>query len=300
MVWHGTDRILQGGEMRTIGLEDLRIAYTPIPRCANTSIKLSLFKLETGREFEGYIGDGPIWPHSTSKQEIHRNEILEFTGLTENDKDLIEANYEFWFTVVDTPLRRLFSSYYMFVLLEDPHLTVMGRDSVTFPSLKEFSYSSIRSHFELFVESQFLRSLMEIDDHFIPQNNLLGKFALSSKLRIYSLSEIKRMQNEVNQFLFENMIKARLEVRRSNTSLISVDDLDISLKCRTLVASLYQEDMRMIEMKTNVIEQKTKEYKASENEKLISLAVSEIRERNKRILAIYEKQNKMATESLSD
>jgi hypothetical protein len=285
--------------MDTVGLDELRIAYTAIPRCANTSIKHSLFKLATGKEFEGYTGDGPLWPHSTSKLEIHRNDIAEFTHLTENDKELIEANYDFWFTVVDTPIRRLFSSYYMFVLLEDPHLTVMGRVYDALPPLKEVNYSTIRAHFESFVESQFLKSLMEIDVHFMPQHKILCDFASSSKLRIYRLSEIERLKNDIDHFLFTNFFKGRLDIPRSNTSLISVDQLDISLKCRKLVESLYEEDVRMIGMHKNNFEQISKLQHTQNEENLMSIAVNEIRERNRRIIAIYLK-HKIAINTLSN
>jgi len=274
--------------MITVGLDDFRIAYSAIPRCANTSIKLALFKLSTGREFQGYIGDGPRWPHSTSKLEIHRNDIAEFTYLTENDSDLIESNYDFWFTIVDTPLRRLFSSYYMFVLLEDPHLTVMGRDTKTFPKLEEISYSSITAHFEDFTKSEYLRYLMEVDVHFIPQSNLLGNLPSSSKLRFYGLHDVAKMEIELNTFLLKNRIQRVIEVPKSNTSLLSVDNIDISWDCHAMVESLYKEDSKMSKARLT-IRQNRKQMMYQKDERLMSAAVNEIRERNRRIYAIYER-----------
>lgn len=278
--------------MNTVGLAEFGICYSAIPRCANTSIKLSLFQLQTGNEFESYVGEGPLWPHSTSKLEIHRNDITQFTHLTENDLEQIETDYDFWFTIIDDPLRRLFSSYYMLILLEDPHLAAIGLKPSTFPTLEKIGYSSIASQFEEFIQSQYLEYLMQNDVHFMPQSKLLQNFVSSRKLRFYTLDEIERVEVEINRHLRKRKFTQRFQIPRSNTSLVSIHNLNISMQNRRKVEYLYMDDMEMLKTKTRMPVLDSRENNVLINEKLMSTGISEIRERNRRIAAIYSQYMK--------
>lgn len=273
--------------MDTIGLHRYGICYTAIPRCANTSIKRALWKLQTGKEFERYIGDGPFWPHSTSKIEIHRNDISEFNRLSESDLKKIEGEYDFWFTVIDNPLRRLFSAYYMLILLEDPHLAASGIKPYLIPPLENISYSSIISNFEEFIQSQYLEYLMQNDVHFIPQSKLLKNLHSSKKLRFYSLNEVDKLEHEINSYLRERKLNRRIVIPRDNSSLVTINQLQISLECRRKVELLYQEDQEMLKAKNKITELDSRMRDSSRNETLMSIGINEIRARNRRIAEIY-------------
>ena len=275
--------------MDTIGLDGFHIAYSAIPRCANTSIKLSLFALKTGTNFEKYDKDGPLWPHAIPKLGIHRSDIIEFTNLTHRTIDFIEENYEFWFTVVDSPLRRLFSAYQMLVLLEDPHLRVMARDTRNFANLATFSYESIKAHFEDFVNSTYLKYLMEVDAHFIPQAVLLNSVITSNKLQVYGLNEISRIETELNEFLQENRIKRRFEVSRSNNSLLNIRDIAPSLECQATIKSLYRRDIQMLQDRGVVFTDDVEVPEMLKEENLLNIAMEAIRDRNRQIFEMYER-----------
>lgn len=281
--------ISKGRKVETIGIDKFRIAYSAIPRCANTSLKLALFELQTGREFQRYLGDGSLWPHSTSKLEIHRNDIEEFNHLKENDLEIIESNYEFWFTIIDNPLRRLFSSYYMLILLEDPHLTAANRDLDLPDSLDNLNLASISTHFEEFVGSDFLRTLMEIDVHFMPQSKILENVKSSNKLRIYGLNELQKVEHDLNEFLRRRDFIERIRIPKSNISLVNLSDVEISELCRTNVETLYQQDLLLVESKGLIIEDNSKVTKLSKNESFLNDAINELRDRNRRISIIYRK-----------
>lgn len=274
--------------MDTVALEEYKIAYTAIPRCANTSIKLALFELQTGKKFKRYGGEGPLWPHSTSDLEVHRNDIKEFNYLTEMDTELINSHYDFWFTVVSSPIRRLFSSYYMLILLEDPHLKTMRRGIGALRTLENISYCSISAHFEEFIKSDALKSLMEVDVHFIPQSTLIEREISSNRLRVYGLEELKRVEEDVNNFIKPSVTR-KFQLERSNISLVTIEDIFVSLESRRIVDDLYQQDIKMLKSREIEAKVELKAINNSTDERLLSIAINDIRARNRRISAMYER-----------
>jgi hypothetical protein len=175
----------------------------------------------------------------------------------------------------------------MLILLEDPHLAAIGLKPSTFTPLEKISYSSITSQFEEFIESQHLEHLMQNDVHFIPQSTLLQNFVSSKKLHFYTMEEINKVEVEIQRFLSERNLIQKFQITKSNTSLVSIHNLNISMQSRRRVEYLYKDDIEMLKQKTRISLFDSRVDNVLTDEKLMSNAISEIRERNRRITAIY-------------
>ena len=207
-------------------IPEFKVAYFVIPKAAGTSIKLALAHLMSLDETHFGQSD---WPHSTSALGVHNQHLAPWPKPGDIDAALdvmaSEADEWFVFTVVRDPLRRLVSAWELLILLEDPHLKVMGRWTPEMTVSLDGVGSAIAENFQAFASSSQLKLLASQDPHFIPQSVLLADTPLVPE--VFHLESMEALQ----QALAVHFASLGLQVPKidsANESLLprSLWDLD--------------------------------------------------------------------------
>jgi hypothetical protein len=89
-------------------LDAYNLAYFPLPKAANTSLKLALYELESGQPY----GQDPVLPRNIHHYAPWRTETFQ-------DADRIAQAGRVRFAVVRDPIERLLSAYVHRVLMRD-------------------------------------------------------------------------------------------------------------------------------------------------------------------------------------
>lgn len=222
-----------------VSIPNWRLAYFAVPRSGNTSIKLAFAKT-LGYDEEFFVSSK--WPHATPALGVHNRMLAPWTTENINTEEIIKnirAGDWFGFTVVRDPLKRIYSSWQLLVLMQDPHLRAMGRQVLSSKNVQLNSFTEIREAFQEFLNSKDLANLAEEDVHFIPQASLLK--GVLSDIKIFDLGSMHLLQNQLDDH-FSKLALTPPYITFNNDSLLPSKLIDYSLLDLSNFFSLYKED----------------------------------------------------------
>jgi hypothetical protein len=268
-----------------VAIEDFKLTYFPVPRAGNTSTKIALAKAlgysleELGRS---------RWPHSTREQGVHSTEIVKWGASPSDYSD------SYAFTIVRHPVSRLISAWSLLIVEQDPHLWAMGLGPpaellISYEELQ--SWSSVISKFQTFLDSKYFQHLRENDVHFQPQVNFFppglanvfkiedGLDELAKTLRLCTKDDSLSLTEKVNRSLFCFGVTELPQETIEHAHRICSDDI-AALGYSRLILPAERNQARPVFV--------------SDTEFALFHA---IRERNQRILALWEELNNVVSQA---
>lgn len=267
-----------------VEVESFKLAYFPVPRAANTSTKFALAKA-LGYTLED-LGRSS-WPHPTRVQGVHSNEVVNWGELV-SDYSQVYA-----FTIVRHPVTRLISAWSLLIAEEDPHLWAVGLEppaELLLSSEDLQSWSTVVPKFSLFVKSKYLSHLLEKDVHFHPQ---VGFFP-------QGLAQVFRIEDGLKELTETLRTRAKddsLSLERGvNRSLFRISEIQLPSEIIAHVQKIYSDDMAALgysDLGLTADSDESRPVFASETEFAFFNA---IRERNRRILALWKEISNVARE----
>lgn len=217
-----------------------KLSYFAVPRAANTSIKLTL-ATALGYQ-EGFFMQS-CWPHSTAALGVHNRQLAPWSMDASNPNLWLRDNLDHnWlaFTVVREPLQRLWSSWILLVLLEEPHLRAVGWHVACKGDLESAtSFAEIVDAFQEFLNSEDFMNLTKHDVHFIPQSTLLAE--VLPFVKGWRLDQMAELQSSLDRHLKSYGV-AIPEIRRSNESLLPPDLCNLENLNIAHALEVYEED----------------------------------------------------------
>lgn len=257
--------------------------YMSIPRVANTAIKTAFFS-SLERPDEGLMRTD--WPHPTRDLAIHHR--ANFAGFTladfpeEQVSAMLSSPEWLRVAVVRHPLERVWSAWQLLVLLEDPHLSAMGRGLTSHVSLQRATWEEFSQLFDDFLKSSAFRELVISDIHFMPQSLIMRE--LRHCVKVFKLDELDH---------FESLIKRRYEqhglrwvgIDRRNESFFGKEMISISTIAAASVNDAYSHDLESFDFEP--VSPRLGFASQQSIFKLSLHAAHEIRERNRRLWLIY-------------
>ena len=263
-------------------IESFKLTYFPVPRAGNTSTKVALAKA-LGYSLEDF--GRSMWPHPTRAQGVHSKELVHWGDVPSDYSDT------YAFTIVRHPVTRLMSAWSLLVAEQDPHLWAVGLEppaELLISSEELQSWSTVIERLRLFVGSSYFSHLLEKDVHFQPQVNFFppgldhvfkiedGLDELAKTLRLCTKDDSLSLTRGLNQSLFR------------------ISEADIPSEIIAHVQKIYSDDMAALGYPQLVLRKHSDQSRpvfASETEFAYFNA---IRERNRRILALWEEMSRVA------
>ena len=205
-------------ERTAVVLDDLRLAYVPVPKAASTSILSAL------AEFTGSPAERRI--HSR-KLEVTRNATVHDGSMWDPSQRLLRKGHDerarilqsddwFRFTVVREPVRRMWSAWVSKVLVRDPRF-VMSFGNDLFPAPPSSS-SDVLEGFRRFVAGLPVRTDWH-DVHWTSQVELIGIPEIPYAL-VGRTEAIRDVEAVVNSYVLQRSGRPLPTLRRENQSLL--------------------------------------------------------------------------------
>jgi len=272
-------------EYLEVSIPELKLTYFSIPRSGNTTVKLALAKL-LGRSEADFLESD--WPHATAALGVHNSALAPWNSYSENGPmptaEVRESLDWLTFTVVRNPLNRLWSAWFLLILLEDPHLSAMGRPLHTNLNLRQCEPRDIIDAFTVFLNSHQLVELMQCDVHFVPQNELLRDAPKNKE--VFYLENFSRFEERLLGHL-ENLIDLPLNLEKLNESILSLNDFDPIDRDISKVFYLYRDDYKEFGYQAQTVF--SGNGRSQKEIKNLILTCDQVRERNRRILALWRR-----------
>lgn len=264
-------------------IPDFKVAYFAIPKAGNTTIKLALAQLMGLDESHFEQSD---WPHSSAALGVHNQQLAPWPKPSEIPAALKAITNElddwFVFTVVRDPLWRLVSAWELLILLEDPHLKVMGRWTADMTVATRREPFAIAKAFQEFASSSQLKFLADEDAHFIPQTKLLAGAPFAPD--VFRLERLEVLEQALDvHFSALGMQGPRISC--VNESLVPRSLFDIGGLNTSLVHSIYAGDYTQLGYTPDYSSAASND--ADENEALATRAVLRVCDGNRRIYSLW-------------
>ncbi|MDA8777170.1 sulfotransferase family protein [Pontimonas sp.] len=265
-----------------VAIESFKLTYFPVPRAGNTSTKVALAKA-LGYSLEDF--GRSIWPHPTRAQGVHSKDLVRWGDVPSDYSE----NYAF--TIVRHPVTRLLSAWSLLLVEQDPHLWAVGLEppaELLISSEELQSWSSVIERLRLFVGSRYFSHLLEKDVHFQPQVNFFPP----------GLDHVFKIENGLDELAKTLRLCTKDDslslARGLNQSLFRIREAEISSEIIAQVQEIYSGDMAALGYPPLVQRKHSDQSRpvfASETEFAYFNA---IRERNRRILALWEEMSRVA------
>ena len=205
-------------ERTAVVLDDLRLAYVPVPKAASTSILCALAE---------FLGSPTELRVHSRKLEVTRNATVHDGSMWEPSQRLLRKSPDehmrilhsedwFRFTVVREPVRRMWSAWVSKVLVRDPRFVVSFGDDL-FPAPPSSS-NDVLEGFRRFVAGLPTRSDWH-DVHWTSQVELIGVPEIPYALigRTEAIDDVEAL---VSSYVLQQGGRALPALRRENRSFL--------------------------------------------------------------------------------
>lgn len=193
---------------------DSKICYIPIPKAANTSMRYALLPL--------------LHLDPNDVHDVHKD-----TRIPKMRSSNFLQTYDpswFVFSVVRHPAVRAYSAYKNKLL----------RPAVPFRRLSEMGLKR-QDTFETFLRALQDWPMKALNDHFLPQSELLSRFLPTSKISIYKLENVGKWWETLDD---ETFVRSGLHLgalRNLNETSKSIEK-ELSHVEKSIIRDLYQRD----------------------------------------------------------
>lgn len=208
-----------------IVIPELKLVFSAVPRTGNTSVKIALAR-QLGSSDDRFMGSK--WSHATWSAGVHNAELAPWASIRtyglEATLEQVRHRQWLWFSSVREPLERLFSSWFTYILAEDPHLASIGVKA-DYPSIPT-SIEEIPVLFEKFVMSPQLDRLMACDVHFAPMTSLLPPHQQFPYVQFFRNSNTDEMTSQINSHLLQFGRHLVTEIPNVNEGALHYADFD--------------------------------------------------------------------------